>query len=136
MEGGGTPGTPAPPDGEIPASTAPEACDQTHPRIGQIAELQTFFHDVQGTAQIIDDCTVEIRDFVFDGTGINVQIYGGLGGNYDLDISMSENLLLPGGYDGETIYASLPSGTTWDDVDGVSVWCVPVGIDFGSGQFR
>ena len=135
MDGGAPPPPPTDPD-DIPGAEPPEGCESTHPRVGQVAELQEFFHDVAGTAEIIDDCTVEIRDFVFDGQGIDVRIYGGFEGDYNLGISMSENLLLPNGYDGVTIYATLPSGRTWDDVDGISVWCVPVGIDFGSGQFR
>ncbi|MEM6927271.1 MAG: c-type cytochrome, partial [Myxococcota bacterium] len=88
---------PTTPD-DTPADEPPEGCTADHFRVGRVAELQEFFHDVAGTAEIIDDCTVEIRDFVFDGEGIDVRIYGGFRGDYDLGISMSENLLLPGGY--------------------------------------
>ena len=42
-----------------------------------------------------------------------------------------------GGYDGtETVYAQLPVGLTLDDLDGISVWCVPVASSFGDGLFR
>ena len=116
---------------------APACGSADHPKVGQLAELQDFFHDVGGTAEIIDDCSVRITDFTFDGQGIDVRIYGGLGGDYDSGFSMSEDdLRRAQPYVGETLYATLPPGRTWDDVDGISVWCVPIGIDFGSGLFE
>ena len=42
------------------------------------AELEEYFHDVSGTAEIVDDCTVIIHDFTYDGTGLDVRIYGGI----------------------------------------------------------
>ena len=66
-------------------------CDATHPKIGQVAELSTFAHQVSGTAVIVDDCTVRVDDFVFDGGGIDVRFYSGLGGNYLDGFSMSES---------------------------------------------
>jgi hypothetical protein len=53
-------------------------CDSTHDKIGQIAELQTFAHQVSGTAVIIDDCTIRVDDFVYHGAGVDVRFYGGL----------------------------------------------------------
>ena len=110
-------------------------CGADHPMVGHIANLETYFHQVSGTAEIIDDCTIEIRDFTYDGTGIDVRIYGGLGGNYVDGFPMTEDLLLPGGYDNDTIYATLPDDKTLDDLDGISVWCIDVAVDFGSGMF-
>lgn len=113
-------------------------CEATHPKIGQVAELDTFAHQVLGTAVIIDDCTIRIDEFVFDGGGIDVRFYGGLGGDYQNGFSMSEkDIRRPEGYDGtETVYAQLPEGRTLDDLDGVSVWCVPVAASFGDGLFE
>lgn len=113
-------------------------CDSTHPSIGQVAELQTFAHQVSGTAVIVDDCTIRIDDFVFDGGGIDVRFYSGLGGDYENGFSMSEeDLRRPRGYDGtETVYAQLPEGRTLDELDGISVWCVPVASSFGDGLFQ
>ena len=48
-----------------------------------------------------------------------------------------EDLRRPEGYDGtETVYAQLPEGLTLDDLDGISVWCVPVAASFGDGLFQ
>jgi mono/diheme cytochrome c family protein len=113
-------------------------CDSTHSKIGQIAKLNTFAHRVSGTAVIVDDCTVRVDSFVFDGGGINVRFYGGLGGDYVGGFSMSEeDIRRPEGYDGsQPVYAQLPEGRTLDELDGISVWCVPVAASFGDGLFQ
>ena len=110
-------------------------CEATHPKIGQVAMLSTFAHSVSGAAEIIDDCTIRIDEFVYDGGGIEVQFYSGLGGNYRDGFAMSEDLRRQGGYDGETVYAQLPEGRTLDELDGISVWCVDVATSFGDGIF-
>ena len=110
-------------------------CGAAHPLVGATAELSTLFHGVMGSAEVVDDCTIEITDFVYDGGGIDVRIYGGLGGDYDNGFPMTDDLLDPGGYEGATLVAHLPAGKTLDDLDGISVWCVDVGVDFGSAMF-
>ncbi len=130
-----------PDDPDDPDDPPPSGCGDDHPKVGQTAELQELFHDVGGIAEIVDNCTIEIREFDFDGQGIDVQIYGGVaegGGpvDYDNGFSMSDNLVRPMPYNAETVRFTLPEGMTLDDVDGVSVWCVPIGADFGSGTFQ
>lgn len=139
LQAGGGGGTPA----------GLRECDATHPTIGQVAELDGIggqpgtFHQVSGTATIIDDCTIRIDDFFFDGSGINVRFYSGLGGDYLSGFSMSEEDIRrapPGdgtlAYNGETVFAQLPEGRTLDELDGLSVWCVPVNQSFGDGLFQ
>lgn len=113
-------------------------CESTHPKIGQVATFSTFAHQVAGTAVIVDDCTIRVDDFVFDGQGIDVRFYSGLGGDYLNGFSMSEaDIRRPEGYDGsEVVYAQLPEGRTLDELDGISVWCVPVSASFGDGLFQ
>jgi hypothetical protein len=85
---------------------------------------------------VVDDCTIRISGFEFDGNGIDVRIYAGRGGDYSSGFGLSENLVnFPVGYSGETLWLTLPDGTTLDVVDGLSVWCVPVGVSFGDGLF-
>ena len=110
-------------------------CGKTHARVGQLATLQRRFHGVEGKARIVDDCTIEITDFAFDGGGIDVRVYGGKGGDYARGFAMGNDLRKPGGYSGATVRVSLPVGRALDDLDGVSIWCVPAGADFGSGTF-
>lgn len=121
-------------DGGMP-DTGPSGCTATHPRVGQTAVLSMDFHRTTGTVRIVDDCTLVVEDFGYDGTGIDVRFYGGIGGNYRSGFAISDDLLLSGGYDGATLTLTLPSGRTLDEMDGVSLWCVAAGVSFGDGQF-
>lgn len=113
----------------------PATCPQTHPMVGWRAELATFQHKVSGTAEILDDCTIQVTQFNYDGTGLDVRFYGGKAGDYAAGFAMSDDLLRTGGYTDETMTLTLPDGVTLSDLDGLSVWCVEVGVDFGSGTF-
>ncbi len=106
-------------------------CGTTHSKVGQTGAFSTFAHQVSGFATIVDDCTIELTNFFFDGQGINVQLYGALNGNYAGGFSMSEDLRQQGGYQDVTLRFQLPEDKTLDDLDGVSIWCVPVGASFG-----
>lgn len=110
-------------------------CAKTHARVGQTAVLQKRFHGVEGKARVVDDCTIEISEFSFDGGGIDVRVFGGLGGNFQRGFAMGNDLRRSGGYSGATIRVNLPADRTLADLDGVSIWCVPAGADFGSGTF-
>ena len=114
---------------------AARECDATHPRVGQTAEFRTLAHGVRGTARIVDDCHIEIENFFYDGNGIDVRVYSGQGGNYSGGVAMTGDLLKRGGYQNESITATLPEGTTLDDLDGISIWCVDVGVNFGDARF-
>lgn len=127
--GGGDPGP-----GELPTGELRE-CASTHAKVGQKATLLGAFHDVGGVATIVDDCTIRIDDFTFDATGINVQIYGGEGEDYARGFSMSGDIRRATAYAGESIMVQLPENLTLDDLDGLSVWCVPAGVSFGDGLF-
>lgn len=120
-----------------PVVTSDTGCTISNPRVGQQAQFNEIFHDVAGTATIIDDCTIEITDFVFDGGGINVQFYLGQGGDFRESrggFSASGNLVGIS-YSGNTLRITLPAGRSLDDFDSISVWCVPVGVSFGTGFF-
>ena len=110
-------------------------CDALHPKIGQTAELVEAFHDVGGTATIIDDCTIRITDFTYDAAGIDVRLYGALGGAFESGFPMGDDLVGPVPYMGETLDFELPDGMTMDDLDSVSIWCVDFAISFGDGSF-
>lgn len=126
---------PAPEPDPEPA-VEPGDCGSTHPLVDSTAMFNTFAHQVGGTATVVDDCTIRLDDFTFDGQGVNVQLYGGLAGAYANGFSMSGDLRRSPGYAGESLTFTLPEGVTLDDLDGVSVWCVPVGINFGDARFE
>lgn len=120
-----------------PVVSAETGCTLTSAKIGQQAQLDTQFHDVRGTATIIDDCTIEITGFSFDGGGINTQIYLGTGGEFRESqggFSVSGNLVGTR-FLNNTVRVTLPVGRTMDDFDSISVWCIPVSVSFGTGFF-
>lgn len=123
------------PDPE-PEMVNPGDCASSHPLVGSVATFEGFSHQVGGTATVVDDCTIRLDEFTFDGQGVNVQLYGGLDGAYQDGFSMSGDLRRSPAYAGESLTFTLPAGVTLDDLDGVSVWCVPVGINFGDARFE
>jgi len=108
-------------------------CGATHERVGWTAELTGYFHDVAGTVEAVDDCTLELRDFVFDGTGLNVRFVTSTDSSFGSYTSLSDDLRQSGGYAGETLTLALTEGMTLDEVDFVSIWCVPADANFGDG---
>ncbi len=120
-----------------PEPLEPGDCPSTHPKVGQTAVLVNHFHDIAGIATIVNDCTIEIEDFGFDGNGIDVRMWAGPTANLKAGFPLGENLKnFPTGYEGDTIMGELPEDKTLDDVESVSIWCVPVGVSFGDGVFE
>ena len=115
--------------------SAPGACPKTSRKIGWTATLSTRAHGVSGAAVIVDDCTVEIRDFSYDGTGLDVRVYGSQSTDFSQGWPMTEDIRRPGGYSGELLVATLPEGQSMDELEAVSIWCLDIPVDFGSGTF-
>ncbi len=111
-------------------------CASNHPKVGQTAILTPKFHGVSGTATIVDDCTIEITDFNYDGQGIVVDFYGGLSGDYTGGFGFGLELTRATPYEDEALTIQLPESRDLDDLDGLSVWCVDVFISFGDGMFE
>jgi Electron transfer DM13 len=110
------------------------ACSSTNPRVGWTATLSPIEAGVSGTATMVDDCTIRIEHFAYDGSGIEVYVYAGKGGDYKTGFALSGNLLGQSFTDA-TLTLTLPTGKTLDDVDGIAVWCADVGVSFGDGLF-
>lgn len=124
-------------EAEDPTGPSTSACTSNSPKIGQTATLSQLFHRVSGVATIIDDCTIELTNFNFDGGGIDVRIYGGRGGAFHENqggFAISDNLVGIA-FNDNTLRLTLPAGRTLDDLDSLSVWCVAVGVSFGTALF-
>lgn len=113
----------------------PGNCGSTHSKVGWATTLSTKAHGVKGKATVHNDCTIRFDEFYYDASGIDVRVYGGVGGNYTGGFPMSPDLLRSTPYENVTMYIQVPAGKTLDDFDGVSIWCVDVAVDFGSGIF-
>lgn len=111
-------------------------CDADHPMVGSTAELTEHFHGVAGTAVIIDNCTIEIQDFEFDGGGVDVHVVVADNPDFDDYDNLTENLRAADPYEGATLTIPLREGMSLDDVTHISVWCVPFSASFGDGAFE
>jgi hypothetical protein len=112
-------------------------CGKTHARVGWTADLgiNTGEGQVSGFVTMVDDCTLELHDFSYDGNGIDVRVYGAKDSSFKPAVTMGPNLV-GRTFTKETWRVSLPAGTTLGDLDWVGIWCVAVGADFGSGPFK
>ena len=111
----------------------------TSPKIGWTAELSTLSHEVSGSVTIVDEDTVRVDDFTYDGGGIVVKFYLG---SSDTQPAFINGLpigddLFGTSYDGtqEAFTVDLPQGETLEGFNAISVWCVAAGANFGSGTF-
>ncbi len=103
--------------------------------VGWVADMPSGSHDSSGTATIVDDCTVRVTHFNFDGGGVVVQFYGGTGGDYGSGFALGEDIFgTP--FSDDTVTLTLPDGKTFDDMDGISVWCVEFGVSFTDAIFE
>jgi hypothetical protein len=105
--------------------------------VGWTADLgvNTGEGQVSGFVTVVDDCTLELHDFSYDGNGIDVRVYGSSNETFRPAFTMGPNLV---GriFTKQTLRVSLPSERSLDDLSWVGIWCVAVGADFGSGPFE
>ena len=110
--------------------------DDEVPGVGWVAELEGTAHDVAGRAVIVDENTIEIQDFVYDGGGVNARIFLlADGAEFDRDIELTDNLVGTS-FDNETLTLTLPDDVAFEDFNLITLWCVPFAVSFGNGVFE
>jgi hypothetical protein len=109
----------------------------SYPRAGYEAELSTLFHSVSGTATIVDANTILIEQFNYDGGGPVVYFYLGTEETQAAFINgIPIGPLLSGtARNNDEMVIHLTGSTTLDGYNAISVWCVDVSANFGSGTF-
>jgi hypothetical protein len=104
------------------------------PQVGWVAELTDYHHGVGGTAVIVDEQTLEVRDFTYDGGGINSRLYLLVDGeDFHNDWELTENLV-GDEISGETLTLDIPADLA--DFNLITLWCVPAAVSFGDGVFH
>jgi Electron transfer DM13 len=115
----------------------PSSCLKPYARAGWSAPLSTLQHGVRGTATIIDERTVRITGFYYDGGGPRVYAY--LGSNNTNAAFTNGRIIGPllqsRPYVNETVELKLPEGQSLDGSSALSIWCVEFRVNFGSGTF-
>lgn len=103
-------------------------------KVGNVSTFSTIAHAVSGTVTVIDDRTLQITNFNYDGGGPSVFFYLGSDGNYTSGIG--SGIIGPElsgrAYNNETITLTLPDGVTLEDFNSISVWCDIFFADFGN----
>ena len=112
------------------------ACGASDPRVGKSAALRGYFHRVSGNVRIVDDCTLAIDNFTYDGGGLDVRVYAGRDRSFENGISLTGDIRRFGGYRNETLLVPLPAGVTLDDVRAVAIWCLAVNVNFGDAVLQ
>ncbi len=121
-----------PPAASAPASAVCGLSD--HPRVGQVAQLKTIAHNVSGKATVIDNCTIELTGFSYDGQGLpDVFVYGAKDRNYNAGFAIGPNLFGKPQFNA-TFRITLKEGEL-ERLDGISIWCVRAAVSFGDGLF-
>jgi hypothetical protein len=112
------------------------SCTKEHEKIGHTGFFSTFAHNVSGKATIIDDCTIEISQFSYDGGGPDVYFYGAIDHEYTSVDAFPMGQKLNGKiYDNARILIKLPQNKSLDDLNGLSVWCTEFQANFGQVEF-
>ncbi|NVK24412.1 MAG: DM13 domain-containing protein [Gammaproteobacteria bacterium] len=109
-----------------------------HSKVGKMAVFTTRHHQVDGQALIIDNCTIEVSSFTYDGEGPDVLFYGGIDGDYKATgagFALSDNIN-GRSYDNETLTIELNNPMVLDRMNGISVWYVDFDVSFSDGLFQ
>jgi len=107
-------------------------CGSDHPLVGATAEFTTRFHDVVGTVTVVDNCTIQVSEFGYDGLGPQVYFYLGLDGNFNgPDARIIGEQLNGTVFVNDEIRLNLPGNVSLDDYNSLSVWCADFSISFG-----
>ena len=118
------------------ATPVAAACGgKTSAKVGKSLNLSTLGHNVSGKATVVDDCTIQLTNFNYDGGGLpDVYVWGAKGGNFGSGFRIGSNLFgTP--RSNATVLVSLQAGDI-DKLDGISIWCEGARVSFGDGQFN
>jgi hypothetical protein len=107
-----------------------------YPRAAWVADIPPGLHSVEALLTIVDQQTLQVEHFTYDGTAPLVYFYLGASDN-DIDFENGLQLepLLDRAYEDESLTLTLPEGETLDGYNAISVWCAQFSINFGSASF-
>lgn len=107
-------------------------CGNDHAKVGYTGDFSTLFHNVSGTATIIDNCTIQITGFNYDGGGPQVYFYAAQDFMFDADSAFPISGAINGQtYVDRTLVYNLASAVSLDDFNTLSVWCSDFNANFG-----
>lgn len=115
---------------------------------GWVADFGTGnAHRVGGKVRVLDEDTLQMENFQYDGGGIAVALYlikatgqnfssaEGRAGVTILNFTLGECYGLNSTCTDGNFTVDIPERFNLSDYTHISVWCVPVGVSFGHGRF-
>ena len=112
------------------------AITSAHPSIGMRAVLQgQGDYEVSGTAVIVDERTVRLENFNYNGRGVDVRFVLAMDEDYDTGFTVTDDISGNGAFTNVTMDLTLPEGQDLDSFNSISLWCTLFAVDFGSGVF-
>jgi hypothetical protein len=121
------------PSASVP--TVKSCATKINAKVGKMLTLSSLGHAVSGKATVVDDCTIELTNFNYDGGGRpDVYVWGGKSGDYKAGFRTGDNLFgTP--RSNATVTVNLKVGDL-DNLDGISIWCEGARVSFGDGLFN
>jgi hypothetical protein len=107
-----------------------------YPRAAWVANIRFGEHSVQAFVTIVDDHTLQVEHFTYDGTAPLVYFYlGASNSSPDFENGLQLEPLLDRPYNDESLTLTLPVGETLDGYNAIAVWCAEFMVNFGSASF-
>jgi len=120
----------------VAAETAAIA-QTTYPRAGWETHLTQTGHGVKGTATILDERSIRLTHFSYDGAAPYMYVYlatNQTAAAFDIG-GLTASPRLARAYNDETYLVQLPTGQTLEGWNAISIWCRAVHASFGWGTF-
>ncbi len=100
------------------------------------AEIPPGDHDAEASVTILDERTLRIDHFTYDGTAPLVYFYLGADDTYGSFVNGTPiGPLLNRAYLDESLTVQLPEGQSLDGYGAISVWCEQFNVNFTSAAF-
>jgi hypothetical protein len=104
---------------------------------GWVADVPPGAHDVEAMVTIIDEQTLHVEHFNYDGTAPAVYFYlGETNSDEDFENGLQLDPMLDRAYNDESLTLHLPDGESLDDYGAISVWCAAFNVNFSSASFE
>lgn len=109
--------------------------DPYHAKVGEVATFTNYFHGIAGTAHIVNNRTIELRNFYYDGLGPAVVAYVSTNSAFYPGYAISD-YLNGTAYANTNLAFTLPAGLVLNDITYISIWCIDFSANFGDGEFQ
>ena len=108
-----------------------------YPRAAWVADLRPGSHMSRGLATVVDERTIQVDHFTYDGGAPAVYFYLGESNTHAAFVDgIPIGPHLDRAYSDETVVVQLPMGQTLDGYGAISVWCAEFEANFTSASFQ